>query len=136
MARIPGFHPGGPGSIPGVGIKLTFLYCARCKVQIDKANSVFRMNLEAQHVPHGLVARIPGSHPGGPGSIPGVGNITLLGSVKDLLHASDMSPLKGDSPNLCSKLSLSGGVMSSSVGALSPAISDMTHKKIPGDNLG
>ena len=25
-------------------------------------------------VPHGLVARIPGSHPGGPGSIPGVGN--------------------------------------------------------------
>ena len=24
-------------------------------------------------VRHGLVARIPGSHPGGPGSIPGVG---------------------------------------------------------------
>ena len=26
-------------------------------------------------IPHGLVARIPGSHPGGPGSIPGVGGM-------------------------------------------------------------
>ena len=25
MARIPGFHPGGPGSIPGVGEKLFLL---------------------------------------------------------------------------------------------------------------
>ena len=25
MARIPGFHPGGPGSIPGVGEYNTFL---------------------------------------------------------------------------------------------------------------
>ena len=28
-------------------------------------------------IPHGLMARIPGSHPGGPGSIPGVGNIFI-----------------------------------------------------------
>ena len=26
MARIPGFHPGGPGSIPGVGEQLLFFF--------------------------------------------------------------------------------------------------------------
>ena len=26
MVRIPGFHPGGPGSIPGVGSEYTFFF--------------------------------------------------------------------------------------------------------------
>ena len=30
------------------------------------------------HIPYGLVARIPGFHPGGSGSIPGMGNIFLF----------------------------------------------------------
>ena len=29
-------------------------------------------------IPHGLMARIPGFHPGGPGSIPGVGELPFL----------------------------------------------------------
>ena len=29
-------------------------------------------------IPHGLMARIPGFHPGGPGSIPGVGDSLFL----------------------------------------------------------
>ena len=29
MFRIPGFHPGGPGSIPGVGT-YTFIYTGHC----------------------------------------------------------------------------------------------------------
>ena len=29
-------------------------------------------------IPHGLVARIPGFHPGGPGSIPGMGDMFFL----------------------------------------------------------
>ena len=29
-------------------------------------------------IPHGLMARIPGFHPGGPGSIPGVGETLFL----------------------------------------------------------
>ena len=37
-------------------------------------------------IPRGLMARIPGFHPGGPGSIPGVGeNIFLLVKKKALL---------------------------------------------------
>ena len=31
----------------------------------------------ALQVPYGLAVRIPGSHPGGPGSTPGVGRIIL-----------------------------------------------------------
>ena len=26
VVRIPGFHPGGPGSIPGVGMRLFFFF--------------------------------------------------------------------------------------------------------------
>lgn len=37
------------------------------------------------YVPYSLVVRIPGSHPGGPGSIPGVGNFSgLLICTQDL----------------------------------------------------
>ncbi|RLU22861.1 hypothetical protein DMN91_005139 [Ooceraea biroi] len=62
VARIPGFHPGGSGSIPGTGI---FLHRTKlCK----------RKTTELRY---GLVARIPGSHPGGSGSIPGTGNLFL-----------------------------------------------------------
>ena len=35
----------------------------------------FTMDLFISVVPHGLVARIPGFPPGGPGSIPGVGKV-------------------------------------------------------------
>ena len=31
-----------------------------------------------QNVPRGLMARIPGFHPGGPGSIPGVGGLVFV----------------------------------------------------------
>ena len=34
-------------------------------------------------VPYSLVVRIPGFHPGGPGSIPGVGNVHFLSHAAD-----------------------------------------------------
>ena len=34
MARIPGFHPGGPGSIPGVGDHY-FLHADVCDLRLD-----------------------------------------------------------------------------------------------------
>ena len=45
--------------------------------------SATRMALQSayatwQHLPHGLVVRISGFHPGGPGSIPGAGNLGLI----------------------------------------------------------
>ena len=36
-----------------------------------------RIRLFYSSIPHGLTARIPGFHPGGPGSTPGVGNLQL-----------------------------------------------------------
>ena len=33
-------------------------------------------------LPYGLVVRIPGFHPGGPGSIPGVGTLLFFNPVK------------------------------------------------------
>ena len=39
----------------------------------------YRFNLPHNHqVPFGLVVRIPGFHPGGPGSIPGMGSFCFL----------------------------------------------------------
>ena len=32
-------------------------------------------HIESWQIPHGLVARISGFHPGGPGSIPGAGEV-------------------------------------------------------------
>ena len=32
-------------------------------------------------IPHGLMARIPGFHPGGPGSIPGVGELRFYFTI-------------------------------------------------------
>ena len=32
-------------------------------------------------IPHGLMARIPGFHPGGPGSIPGVGELRFYYTI-------------------------------------------------------
>ena len=34
------------------------------------------------NIPHGLVVRISGFHPGGPGSIPGAGTLTKIDVVK------------------------------------------------------
>ena len=36
MARIPGFHPGGPGSIPGVGVQSFFIPCLLTKHHVSK----------------------------------------------------------------------------------------------------
>ena len=40
MARIPGFHPGGPGSIPGVGEKL---FCLKFFYSVQKQLIYSRM---------------------------------------------------------------------------------------------
>ena len=47
--------------------KMTDYFCNSCQF-IN-----FRDSVLIFIIPHGLVARIPGFHPGGPGSIPGVG---------------------------------------------------------------
>ena len=36
---------------------------------------LIKFSLLLQAIPRGLMARIPGFHPGGPGSIPGVGEL-------------------------------------------------------------
>ena len=43
-------------------------------------------------LPYGLAVRIPGFHPGGPGSTPGMGRMTLL-----------LFPSSCCSPSMCSK---------------------------------
>ena len=48
-------------------------------------------------VRYGLVVRIPGSHPGGPGSIPGNGNPILPIADKKLRRGWDSNP-RGQSP--------------------------------------
>ena len=121
VVRIPGFHPGGPGAIPGVGICvfffpfLLFLFFLhfflrperhgnikekpnkqtkkKTKNKNTPDESVWTKSLIVSksrtfgstclgdldlvpwyRLPYGLVVRIPGFHPGGPGSIPGVGS--------------------------------------------------------------
>ncbi|KNC21678.1 hypothetical protein FF38_09793 [Lucilia cuprina] len=81
MARISGFHPEGPGSIPGMGkffdkqrsmhlaLVLLFLYTYMAQLSNNKDGRYFTANC----IPYGLVARISGFHPEGPGSIPGMG---------------------------------------------------------------
>ena len=49
--------------------KMTDYFCSSCQF-INFQDSVMIFI-----IPHGLVARIPGSHPGGLGSIPGVGGM-------------------------------------------------------------
>ena len=46
MARIPGFHPGGPGSIPGVGklFLIAFLFCHVFKQHILSSNQKLQQN--------------------------------------------------------------------------------------------
>ena len=123
VVRIPGFHPGGPGSIPGVGRSafypfLILLLCVFIKCLVNssqfklRSGCMLRKHLEGNYpgiisnpftpkidqfqispavsyqkyyitqyeelgkrLPYGLVVRIPGFHPGGPGSIPGVGRL-------------------------------------------------------------
>ena len=74
---------------------LTFcVYCTRMKKdsadaieilqKLHHVASLFIQNLvfiklpsfQFHHLPDGLVVRIPGSHPGGPGSIPGLGTLS------------------------------------------------------------
>ena len=43
---------------------------------------LFYRALLRKRLPHGLVVRIPGSHPGGPGSIPGVGKFFFLVALR------------------------------------------------------
>ena len=48
-----------------------FSFCWKMRLALF----IFFRALYSHHIRHGLVARISGSHPGGPGSIPGVGII-------------------------------------------------------------
>ena len=70
-ARIPGSHPGGPGSTPGVGISFCYYLYTACPWSCLSKSECLRS--QSITIPRSLTARIPGSHPGGPGSTPGVG---------------------------------------------------------------
>ena len=49
------------------------------------------LNLVSRHdIPRGLMARIPGFHPGGPGSIPGVGDLILCFCQQSLTNSSHL----------------------------------------------
>ena len=77
MARIAGFHPAGPGSIPGVGgilfsFDTIFMYA---RILICPCMPIYMSTkpVNVTTIPRGLTARIAGFHPAGPGSTPGVG---------------------------------------------------------------
>ena len=63
MGRIPGYHPcrrlGFDSAAVGV---------------VTRKVGVMLRQLIRHAFPYGLAVRIPGSHPGGPGSTPGMGN--------------------------------------------------------------
>ena len=61
----------------GVISLLYFWIQSSCKYQ----NTCIDMGA-VEGLPYGLVVRIPGFHPGGPGSIPGVGTLFFLNPVK------------------------------------------------------
>ena len=48
-ARISGFHPGGPGSTPGVGILLTFLFVRKYRKML-KVNYTYNNGANLQYV--------------------------------------------------------------------------------------
>ena len=47
------------------------------KIAIDHELQLGKIDEKECDIPRGLMARIPGSHPGGPGSISGVGDYTF-----------------------------------------------------------
>ena len=71
-----------PGSIPGWR---TFFFRHWTVVNNTDwaATSIpILLHIVSYPIPYGLVVRIPGFHPGGPGSIPGVGTLFFLNPVK------------------------------------------------------
>ena len=53
MARIPGFHPGYPGSIPGPGIKILLHATTHCCLsEIEPSFLSFEMFLISGHLPY------------------------------------------------------------------------------------
>ena len=58
----------------------TFPWCSGYHIRLTRGRSPVRARAETIIIPCGLVARIAGFHPAGPGSIPGMGNnfFTLL----------------------------------------------------------
>ena len=139
--RIPGFHPGGPGSTPGIGrnfnfallLKIEYIWFAgyfeilfhfisrtferKLAADLDTMQQISHMvqrailkflqsffillvepskekllpiSHNATNIPYGLAVRIPGFHPGGPGSTPGMGrnfNFALLLKIEYIWFA-------------------------------------------------
>ena len=52
--------------------------CDRKLQILVKLNDFVNTQVTSQEVPRGLMARIAGFHPAGPGSIPGVGELIFL----------------------------------------------------------
>ena len=65
---------------------------ARCVIISILIPNTFVVNVCV--IPDGLVVRIPGFHPGGPGSIPGLGNLTFFGDM-NLFLGNTKFPLEG-----------------------------------------
>ncbi len=59
---------------------LLFPWCSGYHIRLTRGRSPVRSRAETDLLPRGLTARIPGFHPGGPGSTPGVG-ISFFGLV-------------------------------------------------------
>ena len=67
----------------------TLLYCACvCACRTHASHMIVLLGQSPpgtmSSLRYGLVVRIPGSHPGGPGSIPGVGNLFGQGSTSSV----------------------------------------------------
>ena len=59
--------------------------CDRKLQKLIKMNDFFLKHLLQQEVPSGLMARIAGFHPAGPGSIPGVGEFIFKSYFHQLI---------------------------------------------------
>ena len=55
-------------------LRTWFSWCSGYHIRLTRGRSPVRSRAKTELIPHGLVARIAGFHPAGPGSIPGVGN--------------------------------------------------------------
>jgi hypothetical protein len=67
-----------PASLNSSPQYISFPWCSGYHICLTRRRSPVRSRTETQNIPRGLTARIPGFHPGGPGSTPGVGTIFIF----------------------------------------------------------
>ena len=83
-----------------------FSWCSGYHICLTRRRSPVRSRAKTYTIPCGLVARIAGFHPAGPGSIPGMGNNFFESSISFFQVQSQSTKLIKDFkiPNVCQRL--------------------------------